>query len=479
MSSSALRNALKAVVSDVPATAFTQIRTKLASADFNPKEMIQLGTLVDPNTANQLPLGLQDVLKSAKGTVSDDKKIFKLDTGEEIPLDENEIQSYLYGDPTTGTFPRVADFYRKLGAKSDVLDSAQFQVKVKDLNTNFAATKAYQEFLREKLVIQYGNDFERVYGNTPQGVERYIQDYPEHALRYIDELKKRDPEVKLKLESDPNLSKSVDNLTDAVKSKRTKYAIGAAVAGLAALGTWIYLHVEESRKRENGCRIVHRTEGNQGKVELLTCDDALVEAAQNSASDVRVVPTCATQNYPAQTMVACTVETFNPCLMDAKSRADQKSIPLVPDVCDKYAYRKTLGAKDTSGAAQKVNACAVTSKDNACSKDYCDASKFAMFKNQPDLKLKCVNLTWSQALANEIIKWGKDIFCTVFPFCGDEGPPIFPNWYKYIIGIVLGIILLYVGFRLYRKFVSGSRSTNAFGDSLSVSERQRLLARLG
>jgi hypothetical protein len=479
MTSSALRNALKSVVSDAPALAFGRIRSKINAADFKPSDVFQLGNVLDPTASTQLPPGLQDVLNSAEGTVTNDKLNFKVSaTGEEIPL--NEVELYLYGDPTTGTFPRVADFYRKLGAKADVLENVQFQAKVRDLNANFVATKAYQEFLREKQVLRYGNEFDRKYGDTPEAIERYIQDHPEYMLRYIDELKKRNPEVKLKLESDPQLSQSVDKLSDAVQNKRTKYYVGAAVLGLAALGTWLYLHVEEARKRENGCRIQHRTEGLQGKVELLTCDDALIDASQDSGSEVRVVPTCATQNYPVQTMVACTAETFNPCLSDAKSRAEQASIPLVPDVCDKYAYRKTLGAKDTSGATQKVNACAVTSKDNACSKDYCDASKFAMFKNQPDLKLKCVNLTWGQALVNEVIKWGKDIFCTVVPFCNEDGPPIFPNWYKYIIGIVIGLIVLYVGFRLYRKFVSGGQPTGGGGiESLSFRERQRLLERLG
>ena len=432
---------------------------------------------------NQLPPDLQPIFKDAQGKVTADKLSFQLDNGETLPL--NDVESFLYGDPTTGTFPRIAEFYRKLGAKSDLLDSPQFQAMVKDVNTRFVGTPAYKDFLRTNQAVEFGNVYTTKYGDTPEGFQRYIQEYPDEVVRYIDELKKRDPNAKRSLESDSKLTQSVDELTDAVKSKTNKKAKVAAILGLGALATAVYFIVDNRRKQENGCRLVHRTDGEQGKVELLTCDDALNEAARQTSSKVRLVPTCTTQNYPNQTMVACSTETFNPCLSDAKSRAptDQQSYPLVPDLCDKYLYRKALGSKDTSAQVQRINACGVTTKGETCSKEYCNASKFAALKDQKDLALQCYNLTWGETFVKQMLEWGEDVFCTVFPFCNNGGSPGYPTWYKYLIGVLIGGVVLYGGYRLYRTFAGRGRPSGDDGnyafESLSLRERQRLLDRLG
>lgn len=482
--SSVLKTAFKSGISDATSSVFARMRTKVQASDFKLDELIQGQSFVDPNNSNQFPPGFYNIVENIRGTVTPDKKMIQLQSGESIPLDPQELDLLLYGDPSTGTFPRLTEFYKKLGATPDMLDSPQFKTMVNDLEVNFKGTQAYKQFVDKQIAIKQGRVFEQKYEPTPEGLQRYIQDYPEQAARMFDELKKRNPEVQRALRADPKLSQSVDELTDAVKSKKiskTKWFLG--VTGLAGLATWLYFYVEERRKRENGCRIVHRTEGAQGKVELLTCDDALNDASRTGDSDVPLVSTCATQNYPAQTMVACTTETFNPCLDDSKSRApeaERNSFPLVPDLCDKYLYRKALGTKDTSSAAQKVNACSTTKEDGACSKEYCDASRFAALKNQPDLKLQCFNLTWGQALVKQMVEWGKDVFCTVFPFCGSDSPPGIGNWYKYVIGIIVALALGFVGFLLYRKFNRGGGGGEQKSlESMSFRERQRLLDRLG
>jgi len=189
--------------------------------------------------------------------------------------------------------------------------------------------------------------------------------------------------------------------------------LGKLIAALAVLGFLAGLDdiieacteatlaaaADDHQKDLNGCWLIDTIQGTETKVKLLTCGHYDVSAAME---------TCATQVYTganAATITKCPDTTFNPCAKTSTSRTSDKSVPLVPNVCDLYLYNGTAPLAVT-GVTVK-NACLNTDgtslKDTQACSPYCSTQNFDLPSH---LQLVCRSVEYPFAFAHLLANVG-------------------------------------------------------------------------
>jgi len=210
----------------------------------------------------------------------------------------------------------------------------------------------------------------------------------------------------------PRVAEKLDLEKRSIWKDRAKIAaetgvVLSAVGGLAAYLWYILSNAfaqatVEHQKDLNGCFLIDKQRNTKTKVELLSCGHYAIGAT---------IETCATQSWSPSTAVGtiteCPDNTFNPCLQESKSRSQDQSVPLVPNVCDKYLYKSPAPASITGVTV--VDAC--TLKETEACSVYCNTDNF---KLPPYMELLCVSVDYPTAFASLVDKLGYDL-TEVFP----------------------------------------------------------------
>lgn len=457
-------------VVDVPTQALTSVRADVSAKRFAPGAEIRLSQYL-PDKAT-LPDGVNlwgdaTIKVGGDGTIDGQTLIVN---GKDTNIKIDEVEVYLKGDSFAGQTPRIRELYARMGVPSSVLDSPVFKDAFTQIDKNFLQTKASRAGARERQIEVAAKQMEEIYGAEGKvAFERYALAKPDDALKLVTKLFEKDKKFMNDMLDTPEKK----GLWESVKRNPIRTAI---LAFLAIAVPGITVAVDKHRKEVNGCRVWDPDEGWLGKVELLTCDDDLNDA---TSEKVPLVETCETQNYPAQTAVACSPDRFNPCLVSGQSRASatQVNYPFVPDVCKEYLYRKTRGAKDTSTEVSVIDACATTKEDGVCSK-YCNQKNFKeMFKSKPDLKLKCRNLNWAAAFFDWAADILEDTICDLIPFSCSEPGEDKTDWWKRITIVVVILLILGVIYYLYKKFSAQNTGVPTRTDP-AVPNKEELLTLL-
>lgn len=216
-------------------------------------------------------------------------------------------------------------------------------------------------------------------------------------------------------------SEANSSTTLSTKVKSRFKTLGKIVLGLGVVGvlanvgniiaacteSTLATAAEEHQKDLNGCWLIDSIALTETKLKLLTCGHYDVASA---------LETCSTQVYNAAnaaTITECPTTTFNPCVKTSKSRATDRSVPLVPNVCDTYLYNGTAPAA-VSGVTVK-NAClredgTPLKTTEACSV-YCNTANFNLPSHQT---LLCRSVDFPTAFAHLMSNLGVDP-TTIFP----------------------------------------------------------------
>jgi len=443
---------------DTPAQALRQVRTLFRQKTLRKTDLLDLATYADTGSINQLPPPIQTLFQSKIFSLADDGTILR--DGKSTGIRIDDVDAYLYGDSYNGRPPRINDFYRKMGLNEEFMKSTpEFVQASKNAELRFYQWKGYLDSLKDGTAIAAAKNYQAQYGNDLDGLNRFFKENPNEAFAYLDELYQRDANFRKRVDASPDQKTMMRKISDALKGNKSLLYTFLALAAIGALVGVLYDYVETFRKRENGCRMYHNTDGWQDKVELLTCKDEYITSTSDEAPLRR---TCSTQVYPPPTgtvLQACAAGTFNPCLANSTNRTGPTG-PLVPNACNAYLYRKTKGPNDSVEGVRVADACALTKEDGTCSKEYCTMEAFSeeFRKQNPNISLQCRHLTWSQAFVRLAMDWGKDIFCEVVPMACDQnrgGGRVLPSWFWYV---VLGVIIALLAITMLWKLFTRKRS---------------------
>lgn len=234
--------------------------------------------------------------------------------------------------------------------------------------------------------------------------------------------------------------------------RRAKIALVLGIVG-GAVGTVIasaITHSQSSGAVEhqndlNGCYLYDRLTNTKTKIELLSC---------GSATTGVMMPTCPTQSFSAttstaQTITKCPTNTFNPCAKASKSRSADPAVPLVPNVCDLYLYKKD--APPTIAGVTVRDACKTEDNkdlpaDQACSV-YCKTENF----NLPaTYELQCVQVSYEVAYADLLQRLDYDL-TEIFPPAEQTKSKDVSKTLAIIAGVLGVIFLVLIGVYYFRK----------------------------
>lgn len=469
--STKLIKAVDAPIRNVPFDILKRIDADLKGGKVKAGDKVTFASYADTVQADKLPLEVRAMIRDASITIPASGKLADAELevgGKKTGVKASEVQEYMYGNAYLDKPPRIAEFYAKMGVSKSILDgNPVVKETLKQVDANFKELKGYTDGFKDRLAKRYGEEYRKTYSEDPQGFQKYCEDYPNEFGKYLEELEK-EPSTRARLFANEQAKK----LWETIKKNPGKSLLVALAAILAPV---VYTLVEEWRQQQNGCRLYDNEGGLLDKVELLTCSDSAVDAVKGKSATDTGVPlraTCATQNFPGTTPIACPVDQFNPCLGDAKNRGEADSYPFVPDVCDTYLYRKTLGPNDTQPGLTRINACGNVSEDGFCSAEYCDAARFGSVLTDivPGASLQCVNYKWSEAFARRALSFASDVVCAALPFCsppGGGGTDF--SWLKW--AILIGIVLVIAVF-VYRKFTARRNASDTIEAQLALLRKQ-------
>lgn len=441
---------------DVPLRAFQTLKNQFKQKRLGPKDALSWTNLNPDASSSGFPTDLAEFFKEKTFGVTDEGLLIV--SGKKTKIKIDEVETYLNGDPWNLKPPNPMELYRELGYIDNVQTTLSkiLQEGAEASQKRFAQCEAVAKQLQTRATDNVAATFEAQYGTGPEGFRTFLEKNPEGGAQYITKLydtdlafKKmidrvdevRDEFGKLRKEvEDIKKEKAAGTWTNAKKAARNAVLL-ALLSGIGVGVKMLIDRVQQYRNEQNGCRMFHKTKGLQDKVQLLTCRDEYAEAGSD---DVPLRSTCTTQAYPpasGTSIASCAPTAWNPCLANAKIRDSTGTAPLVPNVCDSYLYRKTLGPNDQVDSLQTVNACASTQKEGTCSKDYCNIETFSdTFRKQltDDISLQCNSISFTQALIQLGKEWGKDVLCEIFG-CNTNSPGSGYSWIYWLLFAIAGI----------------------------------------